>query len=215
MQCGYDLHPSCEAVHPAYYLIKSTSHVTPRPSSVVLPNIDLNITWLLQHLDSKNQPLFRIDRTLDSTRTPRRNDEVEAALTFMAQLFAWAQKVAAYFTQQLFPVQSDHGLDLTALNDSSLFVPILPVFETPDETAAKKDKKKDDKERKDDKDKKEEKKDDKGKKRDKKALVIPDQELGSSVCLMLAPHDLIVCARHRCDPPQRPPDLLGRGEAQH
>jgi len=145
-----------------------------------LPDLDLNITWLLQHLDSSSQPRFRIDRTLDSTRTPRHNDEVEGALRFMLQLYLWADSVANYFEQHLFTVPSDHGLDLTAINDSSLFSPILPVFETPDEAAAKKEKKekKEEKEKKEKKDDDKEKKD-KGKKKDKKSLVIPDQEFGS------------------------------------
>jgi hypothetical protein len=42
---------------------------------------------------------------------------------------SWAAQVHAYFTSRLFPVQPNHGLDLSALSDAKVFVPVVPLFE--------------------------------------------------------------------------------------
>lgn len=50
---------------------------------VVLPPIDVNITWLLVHLDENKMINFRIDRDSNDCHTPRRNSEVKAAFAIM------------------------------------------------------------------------------------------------------------------------------------
>jgi hypothetical protein len=44
--------------------------------------MDVNITWLLQHLGDDNKSKFVIDRQAKSCHTPRRNDQVEEALEY-------------------------------------------------------------------------------------------------------------------------------------
>jgi hypothetical protein len=37
--------------------------------------------------------------------------------------------VQAYFTGLLFPVQTNHGLDISKINDREVFNPVVPMFE--------------------------------------------------------------------------------------
>lgn len=41
----------------------------------------------------------------------------------------WAAEVHGYFSARLFPVQPNHNLDLNAISDSKVFVPVIPLFE--------------------------------------------------------------------------------------
>ena len=72
--------------------------------------------------------------------------------SFMVSFYRWSSSVQNYFRSQVFPVQSDHGLDLNTLRDAGVFVPVLPVFEKV-KHASKKEKK-DKKEKKEKKSKK-------------------------------------------------------------
>jgi len=104
----------------------------PRPVRVVRPTIDVNVTWLLNRLSTEQrQTQFVIDRTdVKRCATPRRNPDIEQALSFWSSFAGWAQRVRSYFSNTLLPVQTDHGLDMSAAsNDSALFVPVQPLFE--------------------------------------------------------------------------------------
>jgi hypothetical protein len=109
--------------------LKTTVKSTPRPQSVVRPAIDGNVTWLLQHLDKEERAAFTIDRASAECHTPRRNDEVEAAITALDEFSGWCEKVATYFGRDLFPVHQGHGLDLNAISPESIFIPVLPLFD--------------------------------------------------------------------------------------
>jgi hypothetical protein len=63
--------------------IKTTTENTPKPSSVVRPPIDLNITWFIHHLNFPGAlSSFFIDRNASKCFTPRRNPDVDNALIF-------------------------------------------------------------------------------------------------------------------------------------
>ncbi len=110
--------------------LKTLVKTAPRPQSVVRPPSNGDLTWLLQQLDAEGRVAFSIDRTAASCHTPRRNREVEAALVATADLNSWSRRVASYFVSELFPSQCLEGLDLGALRDDQVFVPVLPVFES-------------------------------------------------------------------------------------
>merc|ERR1712137_300973 len=114
-------HAACE--------IMTSSDVTPKPKISIIDPIDLNISFLLQHLSKENQLHFKIDRSQKSCHTPRRNQQVADALIYLQAWNSWAYKVNSYFTQRLFPVQSKHGLELSAINSNEMFVPVIPLFE--------------------------------------------------------------------------------------
>jgi hypothetical protein len=109
--------------------LKTAAKTTPRPTSVVRPFVEVDATWLVAQLDDAGRSAFAIDRTAARCHTPRRNADVEAALEAMAKLEAFCGQVRRYFLSELFPVQQDHGRDLAAIEDASVFVPVLPLFE--------------------------------------------------------------------------------------
>src|SRR5690349_2522465 len=109
--------------------IMTTTKSTPKPQVNVVPSIDVNITWLFQKIDEKLHPTFSINRNDDSCRTPRRNEDIESAMNHFSSFYDWCSKVHNYFMNQLFPVQTGHGLSLQAINDSSIFIPVVPLFE--------------------------------------------------------------------------------------
>jgi hypothetical protein len=122
-------HPVEIASRSAHIELKTSADATPQPEVVIRPSIDLNITWLLQHLDGKLEPLFTIDRTVKSCHTPRRNSDIDAAIAFAETFSVWSQAVQQYFNNTLFPVQTGHGLNLGGLSAGGIFVPVQPLFE--------------------------------------------------------------------------------------
>lgn len=107
--------------------IVTSQKENPQEKRVADPN-DLNISWLFQNL--KNGALsFSIDRSQANCKTPRRNEPVERALQFYRELYFWTQSIATYFQSSLFPIQKDHGLNLSLATDTGLFVPVVPLFE--------------------------------------------------------------------------------------
>merc|ERR1712137_541800 len=109
--------------------IKTSSDVTPKPKVSIIDPIDLNITFLLQLLSKDMQLNFSIDRLKNSCHTPRRNEQVAGALSYLQDWYSWAGRVSNYFNNRLFPVQSNHGLDLSVINGREIFIPVVPLFE--------------------------------------------------------------------------------------
>ena len=88
--------------------------------------IEMNITWLL-----RNVAAFKIDRNQKSTRTPRRNAQVESALWAFEALHGWCARVASYFQTSVFTAQAQDKLDMGAINDNGVFVPFVPLMLPP------------------------------------------------------------------------------------
>jgi hypothetical protein len=109
--------------------IKTTTDQTPRPKTVVRPPLDVNLTWLLGHLDGEARARFAIDRDHQDCHTPRRNPQIDEAIAAFAELATWCGQVVSYFRGELFPAQQEHGRDLGAIDDRDVFVPVLPLFE--------------------------------------------------------------------------------------
>jgi hypothetical protein len=113
---------SCEIV---------TSHNVspPRVASRVVSPIDVRITWLLERTTSEMLPRFTIERASTACRTPRRNPQTEEAISFWRDFFAWTKRVHGYLLNELAPIHANHGLDIRAINDEQLFVPVAALFE--------------------------------------------------------------------------------------
>ena len=116
--------------------IKTNAKITPRPERVVRSPADANVTWLLQQLNADYLAAFTIDRSAKDCHTPRRNDEVDAALRAFDELAVWCRSVHGYFVYELFPAQQEHGRDLTAIHARDVFVPVVPLFEGNDDDGA-------------------------------------------------------------------------------
>jgi len=111
--------------------LKTTNEYTPKPASLVRPSLDLTISWLLKNLDETGKAKFSIDRKAKSCHTPRRNDDITTSLNEFRSLHYWAGSVQQYFTTTLFPVQTEHGLDLswTTRQETGVFVPVAALFD--------------------------------------------------------------------------------------
>lgn len=109
--------------------LKTTSKDTPKPKVSVINDIDVNITWFLEHFDKSLKPNFSIDRTSTYCYTPRRNTDVDSAINFYTTLYRWCSDVENYFRNRLFPVQRNHSLDLSAIEEGNVFIPVIPLFE--------------------------------------------------------------------------------------
>jgi len=118
--------------------LKTSSSSSPRSASSVIPPMDCNITWLLQHLNEGATLEFSIDRVGKACKTPTRNPEVDASLIYFTEFHSWATKVENYIRNQLFPVQTSYTsmptYEIHKISDASVFVPVLPLFERPDQT---------------------------------------------------------------------------------
>jgi hypothetical protein len=109
--------------------IKTGAKQTPRPATVVRPPLDVDVSWLFSQLDDRARPRFAIDRASKRCHTPRRNPEVDRALTSLAAIHDWCVRVVHYFRNDLFPAQVEHGRDLSAIDDAGVFVPVVAMFE--------------------------------------------------------------------------------------
>ena len=140
------------------------SKSAPYPQRSALSGYEVNITHLLQNIDeaqaaaaaaaattattagdsdsdSDSSARFRfgkfsIDRDSDDCRTPRRNKQVDAAISFWQSVESWSQSVNQYFFGTLFPIQQQHSstkdknvYDVSAIRSDGLYVPIVPFFE--------------------------------------------------------------------------------------
>eukprot|EP01122_Echinamoeba_exundans_P012393 TRINITY_DN5163_c0_g1_i1.p1 TRINITY_DN5163_c0_g1~~TRINITY_DN5163_c0_g1_i1.p1 ORF type:complete len:964 (-),score=215.79 TRINITY_DN5163_c0_g1_i1:8-2899(-) len=111
---------------------------SPQPEVYIHPSQDVNITWLLNRINPSDGIFtFAINRKAESCRTPRRNSEIESALSVFGLFHDWCNSVESYF-RRLFAVQQSHALNLSSLNDSSIFVPVLPLFENLETSSEKK-----------------------------------------------------------------------------
>ena len=85
------------------HTIKTATKSSPRPEAVVPAKMaEVDITWLItQLLDQDDEgapspskvPAFTIDRAASACKTPRRNPEVENALSYFMRFRSWSQDV--------------------------------------------------------------------------------------------------------------------------
>jgi len=114
----------------ASHEIMTSAKETPRKKVHVEAPVEVSLAWYLSQLDADGKFAFRIDRSAKSCHTPRRNADVDRALPAFNALYNFNNQVRNYFTGNLFPVQTGHGLDLNALNTAeTVFVPVVPLFE--------------------------------------------------------------------------------------
>ena len=106
---------------------------------------DVKITWLLGLFLSsgtdeagakqvQNQLVFQIDRNQEQCHTPRRNGDVEKALTFVNELRTWSSIVHSYMLsvrteimQQYGGAESNVGR-VQGWNAADVLMPVVPIF---------------------------------------------------------------------------------------
>jgi len=101
----------------------------------------ISITWLAKALDRAAPGLpvkIRIDRTSDKCLTPRRNNEVEAALAFASSLQTFSGSVSSFVRDVLLAMASaakpEARVDISNCNSSSVFLPAI-LFEAEENAA--------------------------------------------------------------------------------
>jgi len=104
--------------------------------------IELSLTWLLQQIDTAELTShFKVDTEDDRTKTPRRNDAVQKAVDFSAELLKWCQRIQKSFIgERLQLILRKHNpalpkphtfmaVHLLGIKDQfSIFNPILPIL---------------------------------------------------------------------------------------
>jgi len=124
----------CERTGKTKYI--STTEHRPAPEKRNLPNLDVSLTWLFANssFDVESDiviPKFKINRTVKSCHTPRRNQPVNTALSFLQSVSSWAMKVDQYFRLKFIEHQNLDGFDVDSTSREALpvFVPVLPIAE--------------------------------------------------------------------------------------
>lgn len=110
------------------HIITTNSDDTPLPATRITSPVEVNITWLMQQLNGEGTLAFKIDRSTKDCKTPRRNRDIDQALDFCLDFYNMSGRVASWL-HSLFNLQTGHDLDMSAINTSGLFVPVLPLFE--------------------------------------------------------------------------------------
>lgn len=117
--------------HSGHCELVTTSEDAPRPAVTVVPAKTVQITWILQQLSEDLTWKFSVDRNHVKCFTPRRNKDVERALSCLAQVRCWAD-CARQYMRQLLAVEQGHSYDLGQINSSGVHIPIAPLFEERD-----------------------------------------------------------------------------------
>ena len=91
---------------------------------------ECNINWLMEHVAINQAGIFRIRREKEVCRTPRRNDDVEAAFEFLKDFENWIQAFLTEFQTRVFPIRKDSGIFYPSFSDAirATFIPIYPLF---------------------------------------------------------------------------------------
>jgi hypothetical protein len=128
-------------------IVTTGSKEAPFPQRTVHDPVKTTFTWLLQNIkDSDNQhsSSFKIDRAKETCRTPRRNEEIEASITFFTDLSYWFMDVKQHFITRVEGVilgthnpanpvvaQKNGSPNLNSISDSTLFCPVVPLMDQP------------------------------------------------------------------------------------
>eukprot|EP00980_Cylindrotheca_fusiformis_P021749 scaffold8569_cov139-Cylindrotheca_fusiformis.AAC.19 len=121
-------------------VVVTQSNEAPLAEAVSHPNADLSLTWLLKQIDVENAATnFTI--AIDKAKTPRRNEQVDAAMSFFcSQLAPWVHKIKYHFSQLLHrtvtlkhnpavPEPTNPPSLVDSCSASELFHPIVPLLE--------------------------------------------------------------------------------------
>ncbi len=116
--------------------LMTTTKDAPRPQVVVRDPVDLNLSYLLSHINADGQFAFKINRDAEKCRTPRRNPDTHAMLQFVTRMATFGNGVVSYLRDNIFAVQTNQGGHqavqhmLSQLHVNSVFVPVVPLFES-------------------------------------------------------------------------------------
>jgi hypothetical protein len=125
-------------------IVTTGSKEAPFPQRTVHDPIKTSFTWLLQCIkDSEKQRTcgFKIDRSKDTCRTPRRNEEIDKSIAFFNDLSFWFIEVKQHFIKHVERnllgthnpanegAKTNVSPKLSSVSISQLFCPVVPLLE--------------------------------------------------------------------------------------
>eukprot|EP00440_Ansanella_granifera_P051937 gb/GFBE01056310.1/.p1 GENE.gb/GFBE01056310.1/~~gb/GFBE01056310.1/.p1 ORF type:complete len:1013 (+),score=257.29 gb/GFBE01056310.1/:1-3039(+) len=117
------------ASHEGSCELTTNKRVTPYPEVKVPAKVaEINITWLLRNLkDDAATACFSINRQHAKCHTPRRNQDVESALSHFRNFASWAGDLVSYMSE--LDAKQQKGRELSSASPELIFVPVLPLLE--------------------------------------------------------------------------------------
>ena len=106
-------------------LLVTANKTPPYPEREAEKVISADITWLLRCLDVGLHPVFVVDRDDPACTTPRRNRDVEEALSCVVAVGCWGEEVAAHFRAVF---GAEPGNDLGMCFNTETVSPAVPVL---------------------------------------------------------------------------------------
>lgn len=110
--------------------LMTRSEDAPWPKVHQFGPLQVPLTWAMKHLSDGFVWEFAIDRAAKSCHTPSRNANSLAARQFLSAVRRWAEGAGKYFGVRLRALQ-EGNVAAKALCGSSLFSPVMPLFEEP------------------------------------------------------------------------------------
>lgn len=116
----------------------------PYPASTKIGPFEASLSWLLRNISSSTTATFKIDRDANTCKTPRRNEDSDAALEFFCDVEGWRKNIVLALDDMESVGNRDPSvgskpeskLSLRSITTKAIFVPVLPLFvEEQDENA--------------------------------------------------------------------------------
>ena len=100
--------------------------IAPQAELLIHPPQDVNINWLVRHIDDGES--FQIDRDDPRTKTPFNNPQIREMIEQVSSLKQWTIPVSRYFEVcfQKCPYRELQGTLRTQTTPESIFIPITP-----------------------------------------------------------------------------------------
>ena len=130
-------------------VITQSDNHSPLPENRECKPVDLSLTWLVSQIDTEAMSSkFAVDTQHPKTKTPRRNPQVEDAISFMKSLRWWMSGVRTYFDRCVqqdiidrhnpaSPTPLPNPKDrLSALSCDDIFTPVQVLLEETEEGAS-------------------------------------------------------------------------------
>ena len=109
----------------------------PYPASSKTGPFEVSLSWLLRNISPSTTATFKIDRDANTCKTPRRNEDSDAALEFFCNLEGWCKNLILALDDMESVGNRDSSvtdrpegkLSLRSITTKAIFVPVLPLFE--------------------------------------------------------------------------------------
>ena len=92
------------------------------------PVLKLPLTWIINLLTEEAKVDFTINRNASTCHTPRRNPDVEKAISFFNELDVWSREVDDILKGWMV-MEQENPVDMQMISAVDVFIPIVPLLE--------------------------------------------------------------------------------------